>query len=102
MDRPALGACDPASGLCVSGGGGGGETDCTDFSDNDGDTLTDCEDPTSCQGLPICQPGPGAVGLPCDAPNDCQAAAGSDPERRRPNLGTLLLPGLGFRVVPKP
>ena len=30
------------------------------------------------------------------------AAAGSDPERRRPTLGTLLLPGLGFGAFPKP
>jgi hypothetical protein len=30
------------------------------------------------------------------------AVAGSDLERRRPTLGTLLLPGLGFRPLPKP
>jgi hypothetical protein len=29
-------------------------------------------------------------------------AAETDPARRRPSLGTLLLPGLGFGAIPKP
>jgi hypothetical protein len=29
-------------------------------------------------------------------------AAGGDPKRRLPTLGTLLLPGLGFGPIPKP
>ncbi len=30
------------------------------------------------------------------------AAADADSKRRLPALGTLLLPGLGFRAIPKP
>jgi cysteine-rich repeat protein len=74
---PTLGACDLASGLCTFGGGGGGETDCTDLTDNDVDNLVDCEDPTSCQTLAVCQPGMGNAGQPCAAPSDCEATGGA-------------------------
>jgi hypothetical protein len=30
------------------------------------------------------------------------AGPGTDPKRRLPNLGTLLLPGLGLGAIPKP
>ena len=70
---PEVGTCDPNQGLCI-----GPEADCGDLSDNDGDDLIDCEDPTTCQGTAACTPGTGAVGTPCDANTDC-AATGGDP-----------------------
>ena len=48
-----------------TGGGGGTETSCTDGTDNDGDTLIDCDDP-DCANDPACQ----SSGTdPCCAPN---------------------------------
>ena len=52
-----------------------GEDLCDDFYDNDGNGLTDCEDP-SCQATAACVPGQGAVGAPCDVNDQCTANAG--------------------------
>jgi hypothetical protein len=49
------------------------ESMCDDYQDNDGDQLMDCEDPTSCQAMPKCVPGPNAVGQPCTMHNQCTA-----------------------------
>lgn len=54
------------------------EVSCNDFNDNDNDGLTDCEDPTDCQTLPACTPGPNPAGSPCNQHNHC-AAVGGDP-----------------------
>jgi hypothetical protein len=48
------------------------EATCTNSSDDDKDSLTDCEDP-DCQGKPECLPGPKAAGQPCSASNECYA-----------------------------
>jgi hypothetical protein len=50
----------------------GPEANCTNVSDDDKDSLTDCEDP-DCQGKPECVPGPKAAGQPCTASNECYA-----------------------------
>lgn len=52
---------------------------CTNAFDDDGDGLTDCEDPTSCKLEATCTPGPGAVGDGCTMHNQCGSAAGDDP-----------------------
>ncbi len=54
------------------------ESNCNDAIDNDFDLLIDCQDPTDCQTLPACTPGPGVVGAPCTANSQC-AATGNDP-----------------------
>jgi hypothetical protein len=59
-------AADP---ICSSGN----ETLCDNFQDDDFDNLIDCEDPTDCQALAVCQPGAGPVGSPCLSPNACSA-----------------------------
>ena len=46
------------------------ETSCNDGTDNDGNGLRDCEDP-SCQALPDCVPGAKAAGQPCSLSNEC-------------------------------
>jgi hypothetical protein len=56
----------------------GPEAMCTDWVDNDKDGLVDCEDPSLCQSLPDCMPGPNPVGSMCTQSNQCQANA-SDP-----------------------
>ena len=52
------------------------ESTCNDLWDEDGDGLTDCEDPSDCKDLPICTPGNSPVGEPCSQPSDCQANNG--------------------------
>ena len=69
-------SCDPGSGTCVAAPQG--ETSCSDFADQDGDGLYDCQDPSSCKGGPECQPGDGAVGTACSQNTEC-AAEGGDP-----------------------
>ncbi len=54
------------------------ESDCTNYSDDDFDNLIDCADPTQCQALAACKPGPGKVGSPCTQHNQC-GATGNDP-----------------------
>jgi hypothetical protein len=54
----------------------GPETNCTDYLDNDGDGLTDCQDPTNCQSLPACIPGTTNVGGPCTKHSNCTASTG--------------------------
>jgi hypothetical protein len=54
------------------------EVACNDYDDNDNDGLTDCEDPTDCQTLAACAPGPSPAGSPCSQHNHC-AAVGNDP-----------------------
>jgi hypothetical protein len=55
------------------------ESSCNNFSDDDFDGLTDCEDPSACKGTPLCTPGAGAIGSPCLASNDCDSVANADP-----------------------
>lgn len=52
---------------------------CTNFNDDDSDSLTDCEDPSDCQLGAECTPGPGAVADPCTQHNQCASANGNDP-----------------------
>ncbi len=64
--------CHPESKTCSR------ETTCEDLRDNDGDSLIDCEDTSSCQTLPVCASGDGATGTPCTTNSDCSASA-NDP-----------------------
>ncbi|MEZ4442973.1 MAG: hypothetical protein R3B72_28010 [Polyangiaceae bacterium] len=52
---------------------------CTNVTDDDGDFLTDCEDPSNCQSDPQCTPGPGLVGSSCAQHNQCSSNTGNDP-----------------------
>ena len=54
------------------------ETVCDDYVDNDFDGLTDCQDPSACQTLPACTPGPNAIGQACTLHNQCSASAGTN------------------------
>jgi hypothetical protein len=51
----------------------GPEIQCDDYVDNDGDGLTDCQDPSSCQSQPGCVPGGEVAGQPCTASTECAA-----------------------------
>lgn len=64
------------NGLCVDAEDTASE--CTDFGDNDGDGLADCQDP-SCAALPICQPGAQAPGTACTVNSQCSVQAGNAP-----------------------
>ncbi len=64
--------CNPDSLTCTN------EVTCTNSEDDDNDGLIDCEDPDACQTLPVCDPGTGLTGDPCELPSDCAADA-NDP-----------------------
>ncbi|MBN1947405.1 MAG: hypothetical protein JW797_17170 [Bradymonadales bacterium] len=54
------------------------EVVCDDWADDDADGLTDCADPSTCQGTADCTPGTGPSGAACDRHADCNAT-GADP-----------------------
>ncbi len=68
--------CDPPDGMTCDNNCQNilpAETSCNDLNDDDGDGLTDCEDPTDCKALPICQPGNTPTGGLCTLASDCVA-----------------------------
>jgi hypothetical protein len=54
------------------------EITCQNYTDDDADSLIDCEDASSCQALPECAPGPTPTGGACTLHNQC-AANDNDP-----------------------
>jgi hypothetical protein len=68
--RPGYACVDKGgpSKVCVRGP----EAECANNTDDDGDSLLDCEDP-DCQDEAACVPGSKAVGLDCTAATDCYA-----------------------------
>lgn len=54
------------------------ESNCGNYQDDDGDLLTDCDDP-DCRATQACAPGTGDYGDACTANNQCASANGDDP-----------------------
>ena len=84
----------------MPGGGGGGETDCANGVDDDGDGFIDCDD-TDCNGDSNCAT-TSAQGCPLGANNDLGSVGGGDACSNATSLGSLdaACPCDGSNVTP--